>query len=431
MDKVLVIGSGGREHAIARKIAESHDVEKVYCAPGNGGTAVTEKCENVSGLKTNVDMFDFAKSNKVALTVVGPEDSLANGIVDLLAPCMNIFGPKYWAARLESSKADAKSFMEEHGVPTAKYKIFHNADAAFEYIDSISHPVFVKASGLALGKGALDGSTKEKARQAVERIMVKKEFGEAGDKIVIEDYLTGEEVSAMALINTHNGLAIPLLPSQDHKRLEDGDNGRNTGGMGAYAPTSLVTPELSQKIYEKIIQRTVNGLKDKSQSYRGVIYPGIMVVDGEPFVLEYNVRFGDPETQPVLTLLESDLYHVLNGVLDGSLKPGDLKWKDGHAVCVVAVSGGYPGSYVKGKEIIGLDDAAKLDDVIVYHAGTKSENGKFYTNGGRVLGITAYGKTIGDAIEKAYEAVDRIKFDGMFFRKDIGHREIARGVRLD
>lgn len=427
--RVAVVGSGGREHALATAIAKSPHVDLVYCIPGNGGTALTPKCQNVSGLKTNEDMAKFADENGMALTVVGPEDPLANGIVDLFeSRRLFTFGPTQGAAQLEANKAYAKAFMAEHGVPTAEFQVFTDAASAHRYIDTRNRPLFVKASGLALGKGAIDGSTPEMAHEAVRRIMEDKEFGEAGASVVLEDFLQGEEVSAMALINSDTCLIVPLLPSQDHKRLQDGDKGPNTGGMGAYAPTSLVTPDVELEIDLKVLARTLAGIHSRGLRYTGALYPGLMVCDGQPFVLEYNIRFGDPETQPVLALLESDAYELLVGVTTMGTKPEELRWKPGYAVCVVAASGGYPGKYEKGKLITGLDKAAEVQGVTVYHAGTKLEDGKVYTNGGRVLGVTAIGETMGQACDRAYAAMDEIHFDGKQFRKDIGHRELARAI---
>jgi len=424
-DSVLIVGSGGREHALAWALAKSPHVGKVYCAPGNGGTACEDKCVNIP-IYDAAHILDAAEEFNASLIIVGPEALLVRGIVDEFhKKNRRIFGPSAGAAMLEGSKAYAKRFMDEHGIPTARFKTFTDADEALRYVDSTNRPLFIKADGLAAGKGAMDGSTPDAARVAIRRAMIDKEFGEAGNEIVIEDYLCGEEASYMALVNSECGIAVPLLPSQDHKRLLDGDNGPNTGGMGAYTPTSLLTPELMKSIEREILNKTVRGLRERKLplSYTGTLYPGIMVSDGNPFVLEYNVRFGDPETQAVLPMLKSDLYEAFTELLAG--KAPNLEWSDGYAVCVVAASMGYPGKYETGKRIYGLNNCK---DVRIFHAGTKNENGACYTNGGRVLGITGLGATVEQARNKAYAAFDDISFEGILFRTDIGNKEIGRKV---
>ncbi len=424
-DKVMVVGSGGREHALAWKLVQSPHVEKVYVAPGSDGIGQGQKCESVPIKVSEYQaLANFAKEHKIDLTVVGPEQPLVDGIADLfLENGLRLLGPSRTGAKLEGNKAYAKDFMQTYAVPTAGYKILYNYSDALDFLEhDWRGPVFVKASGLAAGKGALPGLTQDSAIEAARRIMKDKEFGDAGNEIVIEKYIVGEEASFMALLNSDAMVIVPLLPSQDHKRLHDNDEGPNTGGMGAYAPTRLVTSKLDEKVKSEIMFKTMIGLRHDKTSYTGAIYPGLMISNEKPYVLEYNVRMGDPETQPVLSLLESDFYEALNDVIDG--KTPELKWKDGYAICVVLASKGYPQSPEKGKLISGLD--LKRDNIHVFHAGTKYEDGKFYTNGGRVLGVTGLGKTIEEARNRAYEAVDTIKFDGMHFRKDIGYRELVR-----
>ncbi|MCX6816088.1 MAG: phosphoribosylamine--glycine ligase, partial [Candidatus Aenigmarchaeota archaeon] len=395
--------------------------------PGNGGTATEEKCENVP-LKSYDDMAKFAEENHVGLTVVGPEKPLVDGIVDLFdSKGLRIFGPSKYGAQLEGDKVLARSFMQKYDVPGPDFCALPSYKSAVNFIENCWRgPVYVKASGLAAGKGSIDGSTPELAKDAIKRIMLDKEFGSAGDFVVIEEKLEGEEVSYMAFIRPSHGVIVPLLPSQDHKKLLDGDNGPNTGGMGAYAPVSLIDNDLDKEIYARVLVRTASGLNNSDIKYTGALYPGIMVQEGRPFVLEYNVRMGDPETQPVLSLMESDMYEVMMNVIGG--EDTKIKWRPGYAVCVVLASKGYPENPEKGRLITGLDK--KRDDVYVFHAGTKQEDGKIYTSGGRVLGITAYGKTIGEARDRAYSAIEEenggIFFGGMFFRKDIGMREVNR-----
>ena len=419
---VRVIGSGGMEHAVGWKLSQSPHVGKIYCIPGNGGTAITEKCENIN-LKDYFSMARFAHENNVSLTVVGPEQPLVKGIVNLFSyHNLRIFGPGKEAAQLEGNKAYAKNFMSEYGVPTPQFRIFTDPEEATRYVERAG-PVYVKASGLAGGKGALDGRTVDLAKQAIRRIMIEREFEYAGDEVVIEQYLHGEEASCMALINSDANIITPLIPSQDHKKLGENDTGQNTGGMGAYAPTTLITEDLDRRIMSDVLLRTLHGLQDRGISYNGVIYPGLMISDGIPFVLEDGVRFGDPETQSVMPLLESDLYEVLNNVKDGR-KP-ELRWKNGYAVCVVLASDGYPdpSSYEIGKLITGLEK--QKDGVIIFHAGTNYD-GNFYTSGGRVLGVTGSGQTIEQARDRAYDAIESIFFDNRIFRGDIGRRELLR-----
>lgn len=424
--KVLVIGKGGREHALVWKLAQSARVERVYCAPGNAGTAV-------DGVNVPIDVNDFdhlvrfARKEAVGLTVVGPEDPLALGIVEAFQKAgLRIFGPSKEAAQLEASKVFAKQIMRHADVPTAEFRVCDHPDPARHYIETREYPVVVKADGLAAGKGVIVCSTNEEALAAINRIMVKEEFGRtAGRQVVIEKRLEGEELSILALVSGR--AVVPLQPTQDHKAAYDGDQGPNTGGMGAYCPAPLGTPELLQTIDETILVPTVHAMKRSRRPFRGVLYAGIMVTNQGPRVLEFNCRFGDPEVQPLLMRLKTDLLDLLEAVVDGKLEEfteSRLEWDPRPALCVVMASQGYPGSYPRGKLITGLEDAAKLPDVKVFHAGTKIENGMVVTDGGRVLGVTALGDTLADAKRNAYEAVLRIHFQGAFYRRDIADKAL-------
>ena len=424
MEKVTVIGGGGREHAMAEALARSPHVDTVYVMPGNGGT-VGGKFENVP-LSKHKDIVDFNKDHEVALTVIGPEAPIVDGLSDALRlDRQRVFAPSSQAAQLEASKIFAKEFMKKNGIPTAHYETFSDAQAALSYVKD-NHPVYVKADGLCGGKGAIKGATRRQAENAVRELMIDKAYGAAGGSVVIEDMLKGEEVSVMAFFNTRTGMIVPMPFSQDHKKRDEDDKGPNTGGMGAYAPTSLVTGTFAKMIYEDVLYRTMEGLQARGLDYVGFIYPGIMKTGFTPNVLEYNIRMGDPETQPILTLLESDFFEALDKAIDGTLKPDDLKWSPGYAVSVVAASGGYPGKVETGKEIKGLWEAERIEGVSVYHAGTRTDNGKTYTTGGRVLAVTGKDRAVQAAQERAYDAMDRIHFDGMFFRGDIAAREISR-----
>jgi phosphoribosylamine--glycine ligase len=420
--KILIVGSGGREHTLAWKVSQSKLVKKIYCAPGNAGTSgiaenVSIKADDISGLRS------FAKENKIDLTIVGPEIPLVAGIVDEFEKDgLKIFGPRKAAAALEGSKVFSKEFMLKYGIPTAPAKIFSDEKKAIQYIKDKNSPLVVKADGLAAGKGVIVCNDVEEAEEAVHRIMVKKEFGEAGGRVVIEECLFGEEASIIAI--TDGETIIPLATSQDHKRAFDNDKGPNTGGMGAYSPAPVVTPELLKRIDKEILQPTVSGLKKEKLPFKGVVYVGVMVTKDGPKVLEYNARFGDPETQAILPRMESDIVEVISAAVNGRLSETKIKWKDKAAVCVVMASGGYPGSYEKGKEISGLDKASALLDTVVFHAGTKSADGRILTSGGRVLGVTALGQSIKSAIENSYKAVKLISFDGAHYRSDIGRRAL-------
>jgi phosphoribosylamine--glycine ligase len=423
--KVLVVGSGGREHALAWKIAQSPRVERTFVAPGNAGTAVD--AENVPIPATDVGkLLEFARSNSIELTVVGPEAPLAAGLVDAFQKAgLRAFGPTSAAAELETSKVFCKNLLRHADVPTADYRVFRDARAAITFLkDRDDTPVVVKADGLAAGKGVVVCDNREQALAAVERIAVQKEFGAAGNQLLIEERLQGQEASVLAFTDGHTLLTLPAC--QDHKRAFDGDTGPNTGGMGAYCPTPLVTNQLLQKVEEKILVPTVHQMKRSRRPFRGVLYSGLMITGQNVEVLEYNVRFGDPECQPLLMRLNGDLVELLEATVDGRLdevKPPE--WDPRSAVCVVMASEGYPHKYEKGQPIRGLDDAAKLPDVKVFHAGTAIRDGQVVTDGGRVLGVTALGSSISAAKLQAYKAVKSIRFSGAWCRKDISDKALS------
>ncbi|MHC4425893.1 MAG: phosphoribosylamine--glycine ligase [Planctomycetota bacterium] len=421
---VLLIGSGGREHAIAWKLAQSKNLTKLYIAPGNPGTS---QCgQNIPiGADDTDKLLEFAQQNDVRLVVVGPEDPLAAGIVDAFeAAGVKAFGPSAKAAQLEADKAFSKQLMRSSCVSTAEGRTFDRFNDAKAYIASRDEPVVVKAAGLARGKGVFVCDDPADGILAAEKVMCGRIFGPAGDTIIVEDKLLGEEASILAFVDGRN--IYVMESSQDHKPIGDGDTGPNTGGMGAYSPAPVVTEDLMNQITREILVPTVDGMNRNGTPYRGVLYAGIMVTAGGPRVLEFNVRFGDPETQPVLMRLKSDLLEVLLAVCDGTLDQITLEWDSRSAVCVVMASGGYPGDYQKGKKISGLKEARQLEDVIVFHAGTKDQNGDIVTNGGRVLGVTALGETIADAKTRAYQAVDKITFDGAYCRRDIADKATKR-----
>ncbi|NOY45734.1 MAG: phosphoribosylamine--glycine ligase [Deltaproteobacteria bacterium] len=420
--KVLVVGGGGREHALVWKIAQSPRVTAVFAAPGNAGTAGLAR--NVPIAADDVDsLLAFAETEGVDLTVVGPEAPLVLGIVDRFRERgLRIFGPTAAAARLEGSKAFAKAVMDRFGVPTAAYQEFTDPAAARAYIREQGAPIVVKADGLAAGKGVTVARTVDEALAAVDAMMVDRAFGEAGGRIVVEECLEGEEASFLAFCDGRT--VLPMASSQDHKPVFDDDQGPNTGGMGAYSPAPVVTPELFDRIVDTVIRPVVDGLGREGNPYVGVLYAGLMIRGDEVKVLEFNCRFGDPECQPIVMRMKGDLLPVLEACVDGTLDRVDLEWDPRPAVCVVMASGGYPGAYEKGLEIRGLEDAAALDDVVVFHAGTRQEAGKVVTAGGRVLGVTALGDDIPSAIERAYQAVDRISWPGVHFRRDIGRKAL-------
>jgi len=423
--KVLVVGKGGREHALAWRLAQSPRCARVFCAPGNAGTAQV-------GTNVDIDVNDFdklirfAKKEAVGLTVVGPEEPLTLGIVDAFQKAgLRIFGPTKLAAELEGSKVFAKELMRQFDIPTAEFRVFDHPEPARRYIETREYPLVVKADGLAAGKGAIVCSTTDEALSAVDLIMVREAFGRAGRRIVIEKRLEGQELSVMALVS---GRAIvTLAATQDHKAAFDDDKGPNTGGMGAYCPAPLATPERMAEIESTILVPAVHAMKRNRRPFRGVLYAGIMVTNQGPRVLEFNVRFGDPETQPLLMRLKTDLLDLFDAVVDGTLEQFSedrLEWDPRFAVCVVLASEGYPGAYMKGRTILGLDRAAELQNVTVFHSGTKLQGGKVLTDGGRVLGVTALGDTLSAARRRAYEAVRCIDFPGVFYRRDIGSKAL-------
>ncbi len=418
MVNILVVGSGGREHALGWKLSQSSKVDKVFIAPGNGGTV-----NNVPISVDKIDeLADFASKND-CFTVVGPEAPLAQGIVDKFNENnLKIFGPSKDAAQLESSKIWAKNFMKRSDIPTATFEIFDDPDKAKQYIQSISHPVVVKADGLAAGKGVIVCNSKEEAEVAIDTILVKKTFGDAGNKIIIEERIDGIEASYIAL--SDGNIAIPMATSQDHKRIYDDDKGPNTGGMGAYSPTPIIDEVLSKKIQENIINKTIESMKKEGITFKGFLYAGIMIKDGEPSVLEFNVRMGDPECQPITMRMDFDLFDYLNSCADGTLSTLPIPaWKKQNAVCIVLASKGYPESYPKNEEILGLDSSS--ENSYIFHAGTKNENGKILTNGGRVLGVTALGDSLESAISHAYAATEKISWPHKYCRTDIGKKGLA------
>ena len=427
--KVLVVGSGGREHALAWKIAQSPRVERVFVAPGNAGTAAEPEAENVPIDATDVPrLLQFARNNAIDLTVVGPEAALVAGIVDAFtAERLRVFGPTRAAAELEASKVFCKNLLRHADVPTAEYRTFQTAKAAVTYLkERDDMPVVVKADGLAAGKGVIVCHNRQQALDAVERIAGKREFGDAGDQLVVEERLVGHEASVLALTDGQTLLAMPAC--QDHKPAHDGDTGPNTGGMGAYCPTPLVNDEMLELVEARILVPTIHQLKRSRRPFRGVLYAGLMVTSGGVKVLEFNVRFGDPECQPLLVRLKSDLVDLLEAAIDGRLDDvPPPEWDPRPAVCVVMASEGYPGSYERGLPIRGLDDAAKLPDVKVFHAGTANRDGQIVSDGGRVLGVTALGSSISAAKLLAYTAVKSIRFSGGWCRKDISDKALTYG----
>jgi phosphoribosylamine---glycine ligase len=424
---VLVIGKGGREHALVWKLAQSPRVTQIFCAPGNAGTALDGV--NVSIEQNDLDgLIRFVKKENVVLTVVGPEEPLALGIVDHFQKAgLTIFGPTKAAAQVEASKVYAKKLMRDADVPTAEFRVFDHPDPARTFIETREYPVVVKADGLAAGKGVIVCSTKQEALAAIERVMVREEFGRAaGRQIVIEKRLDGEELSVLALVSGRT--IIPLAPSQDHKRALNNDEGPNTGGMGAYCPAPRATPEILAEIETHALVPTVHALKRRRTPFRGVLYAGVMATNQGPRILEYNCRFGDPETQPMLMRLQTDLFELLQATAEDRLSQfaeDKLAWDPRPAVCVVMASPGYPGVYPKGKLITGLEDAAALPNVKVFHAGTKFDGGHVVTDGGRVLGVTALGETLAEAKKNAYAAVAKIHFAGAHYRTDIADKALA------
>ena len=418
MVNVLVVGSGGREHAIGWKLSQNDSVDRVFHAPGNGGTL-----NNIQIPVDNLDELAKFASENDCFTVVGPEAPLAMGIVDFFnEKGLKIFGPTRKAAQLEASKIWAKQFLKRNNIPTATFEVFDDPVKAKEYVSQVGYNVVIKADGLAAGKGVIVCDSKDEAEKSIDMMLIDKKFGDAGSSIIIEERIDGIEASYIAL--SDGKIAIPMATSQDHKRVFDNDKGPNTGGMGAYSPTPIIDKDISQKIQEKIIDKTISALRDEGITFQGFLYAGIMLKDGEPYVLEYNVRMGDPECQPILMRMESDLFEYLMGSVRGTLDTmSPISWKDKSAVCIVLASKGYPESYTKGDEIFGLDQT--FEDGFVFHAGTKKQDVKIITNGGRVLGVTGLGDTLESAIKHAYEITEKISWENKYLRTDIGKKGLS------
>ena len=422
--RILLVGSGGREHALAWKISQSPLCDKLYCAPGNAGIAKHAELVDIAGDGVSV-LLKFAKRENIDLVVVGPEAPLVDGLVDACAHAgIKAFGPSRAAAQLEGSKAFAKEILHRHAIPTGRYEAFSYVEAAKDYISGLEPPIVVKADGLAAGKGVIICQSLEEAGEWVETMLIGGRFGKSGSTVVVEEFLKGEEASILAFTD---GNTIATMPtSQDHKRALDNDEGPNTGGMGAYSPAPVVTGPVYDKIERDILIQTVHAMNVEEKPYRGVLYAGLMIDDADPKVLEFNVRFGDPETQPILMRLKSDIVPIILATIDGTLDQAEIEWDERPTVCVVMASGGYPGSYKKGRPITGINEAEALAGVKVFHAGTARPDGTLVTNGGRVLGVTAIADELTGAIDLAYEAVSRISFEGAHYRKDIAARALRR-----
>jgi len=416
--KILIIGSGGREHAIGWKVSKSPKAGQIFFAPGNGGTSniginIDIKATDISGL------LEFAKKEKIDLTLALPDDPLALGIVDEFKKAnLRIFGPTKQASKIEWSKAFSKGFMYRHNLPTAKFETFNNFEKAKEYVSKQSFPTVIKASGLALGKGVIICQNLEEANEALENMFIKKVFGDAGNEVVIEEFLTGPEISIHAFSDGKNYKIFPT--SQDHKKIGENDTGLNTGGMGTIAPLPFVTNELFKNIEENVLAPTIKSMEEDGNPFLGVIYPGLILTKDGPKILEYNARFGDPETQSYVRLLDTDILDIFNACVDGKLDQITISWSKKYACTIVLASGGYPENYEKGKVITGIDESEMQPDIVIFHAGTKMENGKLITSGGRVLGVSAIGDNLQEALTKAYKAIEKIFFEGMQYRKDIG-----------
>lgn len=414
--KVLVVGSGGREHAICYSLLKGKKVNDIYCAPGNAGISEIAQCLSIKD--NDIDnLYKFAKENKIDLTIVGPEVPLVDGIVDKFEKeNLRIFGPNKKCSMLEGSKAFSKEFMIKHDIPTAKYKEYMDLDEAINEIDSFGYPVVIKADGLAAGKGVVIAKDKEEGIKALREMMSDKKFGIAGDKIVIEEFLKGIETSILAFVD--NNTIVPMESAKDHKKVYNNEEGPNTGGMGTFSPSNIYDEQLSHIVKKEVLDKTLKGFKDDNLNYKGILFIGLMITEDGPKVLEYNVRFGDPETQSVLLRLETDLIEIIEAILENRLNEIHIKYDEKNAVCVMLTSGGYPESYEKGKVITGLD---KVDeDIVIFHSGTKIINNKLVTNGGRVIGISAKGNSLEEASKKVYENIEKIKFEGMHYRTDIG-----------
>lgn len=419
--KLLMIGSGGREHALIRKLKESPRVETIYCAPGNGGISRDAQCVAISAMDID-SVVAFSKENQIDLVFVAPDDPLAAGMVDALeAAGIRAFGPSKLAAEIESSKVFSKNLMKKYGIPTARYEVFDAPETALSYIlEQNAWPAVIKADGLALGKGVVIAQNEAEARDALHSMMEDKIFGESGSRVVVEEFLTGPEVSVLAF--TDGETVRPMVSSMDHKRAYDGDKGPNTGGMGTISPNPYYTAEIAKRCMEEIFLPTVRAMQQEGRPFKGCLYFGLMLTPNGPKVIEYNSRFGDPETQVVLPRLKTPLIEIVEAVVNGTLAQQEIEWEDNACACVVMASGGYPKSYPKGLEITGLDDNGQIPGVTVYHAGTSYKDGKFFTAGGHVLGVTACGNTLAAALQKAYDGVHRIHFEGAHYRKDIGHK---------
>jgi phosphoribosylamine--glycine ligase len=421
--KVLVVGGGGREHALVWKIAQSPKVSQIFCAPGNAGIAKLAQCVPI-GAEDIVALADFAQREGIDLTVVGPEAPLCAGIADeFQRRGLRIFGPTKSAAEIEGSKVFCRQLLAKWRIPSPKFAAFDDPNEAKSYIRRQGAPIVVKADGLAAGKGSIVCATLDEALRAVDRIMVEREFGDAGKRIVVEEFLTGREASVMVF--TDGRTVKPMLPSRDHKRLLDNDQGPNTGGMGAYCPVPDIDASLYDEIVETIMKPTIAALAAEGRPYKGVLYGGLMLTKEGPKVLEFNCRFGDPETQAVLPLLDADLVDICEAVIDERLHEVDVRWKDGACICVVMASAGYPSAYEKGKVITGIEEAEGEEGVIVFHAGTAMKDGQLVTSGGRVLGVTAIGRDFDEAVERVYKAVSKIHFDGAHYRRDIRPKSVA------
>ena len=418
--RILMVGGGGREHALIKALKKSPRAEKIFCAPGNGGISKDAVCRQVDPMDLE-GIVDLAKTEKIDLVFVAPDDPLAAGLVDKLAAAgIRAFGPSGAAAQIEASKVFSKNLMKKYGIPTAAYEVFDAAEQALAYIrEQNSYPAVVKADGLALGKGVIICEDYAAAEEAVRSIMLDKKFGASGNRVVVEQFITGPEVSVLAF--TDGKTVKPMVSSMDHKRIFDGNRGPNTGGMGTISPNPFYTDEMAERCMREIFLPTIKAMEAEGRPFKGCLYFGLMLTVDGPKVIEYNARFGDPEAQVVLPRLQTDLVDIAEAVIDGKLAELDIQWQPGAAACVVMASGGYPGSYEKGIEIRGLDESGQVPGATVYHAGTALQTGRFVTAGGRVLGVTATGETLEQALEKAYDAVERISFTGAHYRKDIGH----------
>lgn len=415
--KVLVVGGGGREHTLVWKIAQSPKVSKIYCAPGNGGISKLAECMDIKATDLSA-LVNFAKQNEIDLVVVGPDDPLAMGLVDMMeAQGIKTFGPGKKAAEIEASKVFSKNLMKKYNIPTANYEVFEDASAAKEYLEKSSFPLVIKAEGLALGKGVIIALELEQALKAIDEIMIDRAFGDAGSRVVVEEFLQGQEVSILAF--TDGNTVVPMVSSQDHKRIFDNDQGPNTGGMGTFSPSRIYSKDLAEECMERIFLPTIRAMEAEGRKFKGILYFGLMITKDGPKILEYNARFGDPETQVVIPRLKTDIIDIFEAVIEERLDKINIEWYPGGAACVVMASGGYPGKYNTGYEISGIEKTESLG-CMVFHAGTKMDGDKLVTAGGRVLGVTALGKDLDEAIKKAYDGVEKIGFEGTHYRKDIG-----------